>query len=116
MAIRLSGMNSNLDTDSIVKALVSAYSVTKDNLVKSQTKLSWQKDSWKEKKDAIPIENGIFIKKRNCTQRIIITPWSFKSWLSVLNRTLNETYLLKISIEIDKKTLKKTKKIKEEKK
>jgi len=47
MAIRLSGMNSNLDTDSIVKALVSAYSVTKDNLVKSQTKLSWQKDSWK---------------------------------------------------------------------
>ena len=47
MAIRLSGMNSNLDTESMVKALVSAYSITKDNLVKSQTKLSWQKDAWK---------------------------------------------------------------------
>ena len=47
MAIRLSGMSSNLDTESIVKALVSAYSVNKDNLVKAQKKLSWKQDSWK---------------------------------------------------------------------
>lgn len=47
MAIRLSGMNSNLDTESIVKSLVSAYSVSKDNMVKAQTKLSWKKDAWK---------------------------------------------------------------------
>lgn len=47
MAIRLSGMNSGLDTDAIVQALVSSYSLTKTNLEKSQTKLSWTQDAWK---------------------------------------------------------------------
>lgn len=48
MAIRLSGMASGLDTDSIVKELVSAYSVRKDNIVKKQTKLEWTQDAWKD--------------------------------------------------------------------
>lgn len=48
MAIRLSGMASGLDTDSIVKELVSAYSTRKDNIVKKQTKLEWTQDAWKE--------------------------------------------------------------------
>lgn len=48
MAIRLSGMISGLDTDSIVEELVSAYSIKKDNLVKAQTKLEWKQDAWKE--------------------------------------------------------------------
>lgn len=47
MAVKLSGLSSNLDTESIIKSLVSAYSVKKDNLVKAQTKLSWKRDSWK---------------------------------------------------------------------
>jgi len=47
MSVKLSGLSSNLDTESIIKALVSAYSVTKDKLEKAQTKLSWEKDSWK---------------------------------------------------------------------
>jgi flagellar hook-associated protein 2 len=48
MAIRLSGMSSGLDTESIVSALVSAYSLKKTNLEKAQTKLSWTQDAWKE--------------------------------------------------------------------
>lgn len=47
MGIRLTGMSSGLDTDSIVQALVSSYSLTKTNLEKSQTKLSWKQDAWK---------------------------------------------------------------------
>lgn len=47
MAIRLSGMNSGLDTDAIVQALVSSYSVKKTKLEKAQTKLSWTQDAWK---------------------------------------------------------------------
>jgi len=47
MSVKLSGLSSNLDTESIIKALVSAYSVSKDNLEKAQTQLSWTKDSWK---------------------------------------------------------------------
>ena len=47
MAIRISGMISGLDTDSIVQELVSAYSTKKDKYVKSQTKLEWKMDAWK---------------------------------------------------------------------
>ena len=37
MAIRLTGLNSGLDTDSMVKELVSAYSTKKDKYVKAST-------------------------------------------------------------------------------
>lgn len=47
MAVRLSGLASGLDTDSIVQELVSAYSTKKDNVVKAQTKLEWTQDAWK---------------------------------------------------------------------
>ncbi len=47
MAIRLSGLSSGMDTEALVSALVSAYSLKKDNMVKAQTKLSWKQDSWK---------------------------------------------------------------------
>ena len=47
MAIRLSGMNSGLDTDAIVQELVSAYSLKTQKYEKAQTKLSWKQDAWK---------------------------------------------------------------------
>lgn len=47
MAIRLSGMTSGLDTDSIVEALVSSYTTKKQKYEKAQTKLSWKQDTWK---------------------------------------------------------------------
>lgn len=46
--VSMSGLVSNMDTDSIVEALVSAYSQKKDKLVKAQTKLEWKQDAWKE--------------------------------------------------------------------
>lgn len=48
MAIRISGLVSGLDTDSIVQELVSAYSTKKDKHVKAQTKLEWKMDAWKD--------------------------------------------------------------------
>lgn len=47
MAISLSGLQSGLDTDTIISELVKAYSIKKDNLVKEQTKLEWKQDAWK---------------------------------------------------------------------
>lgn len=47
MAIRITGMYSGLDTESIISELVSAQSVKKNSLVKAQTKLSWKQDAWK---------------------------------------------------------------------
>lgn len=48
MGVSLSGLASGMDTDSIVAALVSGYSVKKDNYVKAQTKLEWKMDAWKD--------------------------------------------------------------------
>jgi len=48
MPIRITGMNSGLDTESIITELVKAKSVKKDDLVKAQTKLQWKQDAWKE--------------------------------------------------------------------
>ncbi|MCR4796842.1 MAG: flagellar filament capping protein FliD, partial [Lachnospiraceae bacterium] len=46
MAIRISGMNSGLDTESIVSALVSGYQTKVDKQKKAQTKLSWKTEAW----------------------------------------------------------------------
>lgn len=47
MPIRITGMNSGLDTESIISELMSAQSTKKDNLVKAQTKLSYKQEAWK---------------------------------------------------------------------
>lgn len=47
MPIRLSGINSGLDTDAIVKELVSAYSLKTEKYEKQKTKLEWKQDAWK---------------------------------------------------------------------
>lgn len=47
MSIRITGMYSGLDTESIITELVSAQSVKKSSMVKAQTKLSWKQDAWK---------------------------------------------------------------------
>lgn len=48
MPIRITGMNSGLDTESIISELVKAKTTKKDSLVKAQTKLQWKQDAWKE--------------------------------------------------------------------
>ncbi|MEE3481798.1 MAG: flagellar filament capping protein FliD [Lachnospiraceae bacterium] len=47
MPIRMTGLTSGLDTESIVSALVSSYSTKTEKYKKSQTKLSWKQDAWK---------------------------------------------------------------------
>lgn len=45
--LRMTGLVSGLDTDSIVKGLVSAASYKKTNLTNKQTELGWKQDAWK---------------------------------------------------------------------
>ncbi len=47
MAIRITGMYSGLDTESIINELASAQSYKKNKLVKEQKRLSWKQDAWK---------------------------------------------------------------------
>ena len=48
MPMRVTGLNSGLDTESIITALVEAKSEKKNKLVKAQTRLEWKQDAWKE--------------------------------------------------------------------
>ena len=48
MAMRLSGLMSGMDTESIIQQLVSAKKTKVDTTKKAQTKLSWKQDAWKE--------------------------------------------------------------------
>lgn len=48
MPVRLSGMVSGLDTDSVVKALMSAQTYKKTKIEASKQKLEWKKELWSE--------------------------------------------------------------------
>lgn len=47
MAMRISGIASGLDTDSMVQELVKVSSAKKEELEKAQTKLGWKQETWK---------------------------------------------------------------------
>lgn len=47
MPIRITGLNSGLDTETIISALVSSYNYKTNKYKKAQTKLSWKQDAWK---------------------------------------------------------------------
>lgn len=48
MAMRLSGLMSGMDTESIIEQLVEAKSTKVETAKKEQTKLEWKQDVWKE--------------------------------------------------------------------
>lgn len=48
MAMRVTGMMSGMDTESIIQQLVAARQTKVDNLKKQQTKHEWKQDAWKE--------------------------------------------------------------------
>ena len=43
MPIRITGLNSGLDTEAIISALVSSYNYKTNKYKKAQTKLSWMR-------------------------------------------------------------------------
>lgn len=48
MAIRMTGLTSGLDTESIVEQLMSAHSMKKTKVENSKTKLEWKQEKWQE--------------------------------------------------------------------
>lgn len=46
MPVRITGLNSGLDTEALVSELVSAYRTKTEKYTKAQTKLTWKQDAW----------------------------------------------------------------------
>lgn len=51
MPIRITGMNSNLDTESIIQELVKVERTKIDSLKKEKTKFEWKQEAWKSLND-----------------------------------------------------------------
>ena len=97
--IRMTGLNSGLDTESIVKALTSNYQNKVDKNKKAQTKLAWKQDAWKEinKKvyslysslDSLRYSSGYKLKKA-------VSSDTTKATVSASGSAFNGTQTLKI--------------------
>ncbi len=68
MPIRITGMNSGLDTESIITALTQTKQTRLDNAKGDQKKLTWKQDKWKElNKKVVNFYNGALSKMRFST-------------------------------------------------
>jgi flagellar hook-associated protein 2 len=85
MTNRITGLNSGLDTESLITALTSRYQTTLDKNKGGQTKLEWKQDRWKTTNKAIvDFYNGSLEKLRWSTAyRKKITTASNESALSI---------------------------------
>lgn len=65
MAMRITGMNSGLDTEKIIAELVSVQKSKVDTFKKNQTSLLWKQDAWKElNKKALNLFKGVMSEMR----------------------------------------------------
>ena len=48
MPIRITGMNSGLDTEAIITELVKVQKTKGENIKKEQTRLEWKQEAWKQ--------------------------------------------------------------------
>lgn len=100
MAIRVSGLISGLDTDSLVQELVSAYSTKKDKYVKSQTTLEWKMDAWKElnkKVNSLYKKLGSLRLSTSYNKKTTTCSDTTKATVSASNSAINGTQSLKIN-------------------
>ena len=63
MPMRLTGMYSGLDTDSVIKELVKAKSTKVDKAKKSKTKTEWKQEAWTDLNKKINSMNSYYIEE-----------------------------------------------------
>jgi len=100
MPIRLTGLNSGLDTEALVSALVTSYSEKKKKYEKAQQKLSWTQDAWKSvntsvhdlysKLNSLRFTSAYSLKKTNVSD-------ATKATVKAGSSTPNGTQVLKIT-------------------
>lgn len=100
MPIRITGMNSGLDTEALVSELVSAYNKKTDKYVKAQAKISWKQEAWKtmsaktysfrNKLDSMRFSSGYNLKTTSISN-------SSKATVTAGNNAVNGTQTLQIN-------------------
>lgn len=100
MPIRMTGLNSGLDTEALVTELVSAYRKKGDKYTKAQSKISWKQDAWKSMSaqistfrkglDSMRFTSGYNLKKTSVSN-------STKVSVTAGNNAVNGTQTLEIT-------------------
>ena len=99
MPIRITGMNSGLDTEALVSELVSAYRKKTEKYTKAQTKLSWKQDAWKSlNTKVVSFYNNISSMRYASAYslRSATVSDSTKAKVSASSSAVNGTYAVKI--------------------
>lgn len=100
MAIKLSGIISGMDTDSMIDELVSAYSGQKDSIYRQQKSLSYTQDAWKTLNTKIyKLFSGSLSNMRFSTNysKKAVTTSSNKATISGSSSAVNGTQELQIN-------------------
>ncbi len=99
MPIRITGMNSGLDTEALISELVSAYRVKTQKYTKAQTKLSWKQNAWKSLNSKVSAFYSKLTSLRYSAAyniRSATVSDSTKATVSVSSSAINGSYSVKI--------------------
>lgn len=99
MPIRITGLNSGLDTEALVSELVSAYRKKTEKYTKAQTKLQWKQEAWKSLNSKISSFHSKLTSLRytsayNIRSTTVSDPT--KATVKASSSAINGTYSLKI--------------------
>lgn len=116
MAIRITGMYSGLDTESIINELASAQSYKKTKLVKQQKSYSWKMDAWKalntkvysfyQKLDDLRLQSSYLKKKTTVSNPTAVKVVSGEGTVDgvhtlKVNKLAKRAYMTSASLETD---------------
>lgn len=100
MGIRMSGLSSGMDTEAIVKELMSAQSLKKNKVVKAKTKLEWTQTKWADLNTKLTGLYNNFVTKMQLstaykTKKTTISDTS-KASVSAKTNAVNGSYTMEV--------------------
>lgn len=100
MGIRMSGLSSGMDTEAIVKELMSAQSLKKNKVVKAKTKLEWTQTKWADLNTKLTGLYNNFVTKMQLstaykTKKTTISDTS-KASVSTKTNAVNGSYTMEV--------------------
>lgn len=100
MGIRMSGLSSGMDTEAIVKELMSAQSLKKNKVVKAKTKLEWTQTKWADLNTKLTGLYNSFVTKMQLstaykTKKTTISDTS-KASVSAKTNAVNGSYTMEV--------------------
>lgn len=100
MGIRMSGLNSGLDTEAIVGALMSAQSLKKTKVERAKTKLEWKQTKWQDLNTKLTNLYNKYVSKMRLQSTYMVKKAtlsdSSKANITASNNAINGSYTMEV--------------------